>query len=279
MHDLVQLLDHVHGDADGARLVGDRPCDRLPDPPGRVGRELVALAVVELLDRTDEAERALLDQVEEGEPAAEVTLGDRDDETEVGLDHRRLRSHVATLDPLRERHLLIGGQERHLADLAQVEAERIERRLDREVELRCGRGLLVLGRRRLVRRGLVPLAFDDVDTVLDQVRVEVLDLLLRQLHVLEPVGDLVVGQEAFLPPFGDELVELFDFRKRDVDGEQSQTSRPRLHDSVATTDRGRPRPGPGPPSIPSRILVTARQFVKNLSTRGDELADLLAAAC
>ena len=63
------------------------------------------------------------------------------------------------------------------------------------------------------------LALDEVDAVLGQVRVEVLGLLLRQLHVLEPVGDLVVGQEAFLPPLGDELVELFDFRKRDVDGE------------------------------------------------------------
>jgi hypothetical protein len=32
----------VHGNADGARLVGDRARDRLPDPPRGVGRELVA---------------------------------------------------------------------------------------------------------------------------------------------------------------------------------------------------------------------------------------------
>src|SRR3954447_12664535 len=38
--DLVQLLDHVHGDADRARLVGERAGDRLADPPRRVGREL-----------------------------------------------------------------------------------------------------------------------------------------------------------------------------------------------------------------------------------------------
>ena len=59
VHDLVQLLDHVHRDPDRARLVGDRARDRLADPPRRVGRELVALAVVELLDRADQAERAL----------------------------------------------------------------------------------------------------------------------------------------------------------------------------------------------------------------------------
>ena len=69
------------------RLVGDRAGDGLADPPGRVGRELVAAAVVELLDGADQAERALLDQVEEREAAAEVALRDRDDEAQVGLDH------------------------------------------------------------------------------------------------------------------------------------------------------------------------------------------------
>ena len=33
VHDLVQLLDHVHGDADRARLVRDRTRHRLADPP------------------------------------------------------------------------------------------------------------------------------------------------------------------------------------------------------------------------------------------------------
>src|SRR5712692_3569083 len=47
--DLVELLDDVDGHANRARLVGERTRHRLPDPPGRVGRELEALAVVELL--------------------------------------------------------------------------------------------------------------------------------------------------------------------------------------------------------------------------------------
>src|SRR5262245_28093475 len=83
VNDLIQLLDHVNRDTDRAGLVGDRSRDGLPDPPRRIRRELVALAVVELLDRADETEAALLDQVEEGEPAAEVALRDRDDEPEV----------------------------------------------------------------------------------------------------------------------------------------------------------------------------------------------------
>src|SRR6516162_11414591 len=50
-HDLVDGLDHVHGDADGARLIGDRARDRLPDPPRGIGRELVAAAILEFVDR------------------------------------------------------------------------------------------------------------------------------------------------------------------------------------------------------------------------------------
>src|SRR6266496_1849696 len=47
---LVDRLDHVDRDADGACLIGDRPRDGLPDPPGRVRRELVAALVLELVD-------------------------------------------------------------------------------------------------------------------------------------------------------------------------------------------------------------------------------------
>ena len=64
-HDLVELLDDVDGHADRPRLVGERPRDGLADPPRRVGRELEPLAVVELLRRAHEPDRALLDQVEE----------------------------------------------------------------------------------------------------------------------------------------------------------------------------------------------------------------------
>src|SRR5229473_7856571 len=119
--DPVQPLDHVHGQTDRPCLVGDRTRDRLPDPPGRVGRELEAFAVVELLHGANQAERALLDQVEEREATADVRLRDRDDEPQVRLDHLRLRRHVAALDPLRQQDLLLGRQQRHLADRARSE--------------------------------------------------------------------------------------------------------------------------------------------------------------
>ena len=52
---------------------------------------LKPLRVVELLHRPHEPEVPLLDEVEEREPSVAVTLGDRHDEAQVGLDERVLR--------------------------------------------------------------------------------------------------------------------------------------------------------------------------------------------
>ena len=46
-----------------------------------------------------------------------------------------LGEQVAALDALGEGHLLVGGQQRHPADLAQVEAKAVEAGLDGQVEL------------------------------------------------------------------------------------------------------------------------------------------------
>src|SRR5215217_3088681 len=105
--DLVELLDDVDRDADRARLVGERAGDRLADPPGRVGGELEALAVVELLRGADQAERALLDQIEEGQALVAVVLRNRNDQAQVRLDHLLLRVEVAALDALGQVDLLL----------------------------------------------------------------------------------------------------------------------------------------------------------------------------
>ena len=122
---LVDRLDHVHGHADRARLVGDAARDGLADPPRRVGRELVAAAPVVLLDGAHEADVALLDEIEEEHAAADVALRDGHHETEVGLDQLAARGGVVALDALRERDLLGGGEQRDAADLAQVRAHRV----------------------------------------------------------------------------------------------------------------------------------------------------------
>jgi hypothetical protein len=68
---------------------------------------------------------------------------------------------------------------------------------------------------------LVRLALDELDSVVDQVRVEVLDLLLAELDVVQAQRDLVVVQDTLLQTLLHELLKLFDLRERDLDGEQS----------------------------------------------------------
>ena len=62
---------------------------------------LKAAPPVELLYRADQPHVALLDQVQQGQAAVRVALGDRDHQPEVGLDHRVLGRHVVLLDPRR----------------------------------------------------------------------------------------------------------------------------------------------------------------------------------
>jgi len=99
----------------------------------------------------------------------------------------------------------VGGQQRHLPDLAQIQPQRIERRLDTEVELRC---FLFLRLRLLVWRMLVRLALDELDAVVDQIGVEAVNLLLAELEILQPCRDLVVVEEPFLETVLGELLQL-----------------------------------------------------------------------
>ncbi len=60
--------------------------------------------------------------------------------------------------------------------------------------------------------------------MVDQVGGEVLDLLLRQLDLVDAFDDLVVGQEAFLLPRRDKLLQFLDVGKSNVDSEHLSTT-------------------------------------------------------
>src|SRR2546422_940649 len=77
---LVVRLDHVDGNPDRARLVGDGSGNCLPDPPGGVGRKLVAAPLLELVHGLHQADVAFLDEVQELQAPVRVLLGDRDDQ-------------------------------------------------------------------------------------------------------------------------------------------------------------------------------------------------------
>ena len=124
-HHAAHLLGDVDGQADRPALVGERAGDRLANPPGRVRRKLEAELVVELLDRADQAEVALLDQVEQRHAGLRVVARDRHHEPEVRLDQLALGGLVALVLAAGELALLGRREQRPVADLADVELERV----------------------------------------------------------------------------------------------------------------------------------------------------------
>ena len=115
----------MHGDADGAGLVGDGPGDGLPDPPGGIGGEFVALCVVELVHGPDQARVALLDQIQDVQAAAGILLRNGDHQPEVGLGELVLGVFVALRHPGGQLLLLLRGQQPDLSDLLEIHPHRI----------------------------------------------------------------------------------------------------------------------------------------------------------
>ncbi len=68
-----------------------RAGDRLSNPPSRISGKFVSATVLKFLNRFHESHVALLNQIEEGEAAIGVFFSDRNDETQIGLDHLRFR--------------------------------------------------------------------------------------------------------------------------------------------------------------------------------------------
>src|SRR5206468_2204776 len=182
--------DDVDGDPDRPRLVRDAALDRLADPPGRIGRELEAAAPVELLDRPDQADDSLLDQIEQVQLVTLVALRDRDDEPQVRVDHPLLRLMVASLDPLRELDLLLGCQQLPLPRFVQEQLEGVGRR-DSEVAVH---------ERRLGFRLSPGAVVGEFDVAGLELLVEMTELLLVELVLLDELAELGEVEAALLLP-------------------------------------------------------------------------------
>ena len=105
----------------------------LADPGKRIGRELVTATEVELVDRLDQAEIALLDQVAERQPPIKVATRERDHQALVALDDLVAQTQGFGLlpagdrrfDPREHFEFLLPGENLRPADLLQIAGKQV----------------------------------------------------------------------------------------------------------------------------------------------------------
>jgi hypothetical protein len=124
-----------------------------------------------------------------------VALRDRDDETEVRVDHELLRLAVAPLDALGELDFLFGSEQLVAAGLIEEELERVRGRV-RQIAVHVGR-VWGIGARAVVLQ-LDPPPLDLIVQRLDVIVVEVeLAGDLVDQRVLDATLFLAFGEECF----------------------------------------------------------------------------------
>ena len=190
----------MNRDADRTRLIGDGARDRLSNPPRRVGAELIALVVVELLDRFDEAEIALLYEIEEQHAPADIALGNTHDEAQVRLCQFLLRFFVSRFHAFGEGNFLIRRKEGHATNLLQIHAHGIidaDALRDTEIDIHFFLRLILVYLRLCTVR-----IIHNLDALVAERLVKVVDFIRREFLLLQCRHQLAISQHAAVaPPF------------------------------------------------------------------------------
>ena len=199
LFDLVYGLDHVNGDSYRPRLIGYGAGYRLPYPPCGVGREFESLCVIELVNSLDKSEVALLNKIEELHASADIALCDADDESEVRLGQSALCGGVVVADSDGELDLLLGGEQRNLAYLLEIDLDGV---VDSDVLVisdPCGVSGR-LGRLAQIEVDIIHIQHRQVVDYLDILRldrlIELIKILDIKIHVDYYRVDLLGGQFA-----------------------------------------------------------------------------------
>ena len=101
-------------------MVGNCPGNGLADPPRSIGGEFIALGIIELANGLDQAQIALLNQIEQGQAASNVALGNGHNKAQVRFDHLVVRFLIAFSHLLGKLRFLIRGEKRNFADLLEI---------------------------------------------------------------------------------------------------------------------------------------------------------------
>ena len=86
------VVIHVYWKTYRRSAIGERPRDRLPDPPCRIGGKLVPERMIVLVRRAHQSHHPLLEEIIQAEIGkSDIRLRDVEHEPEIRHDHRLLR--------------------------------------------------------------------------------------------------------------------------------------------------------------------------------------------
>lgn len=244
-HVAVELLEHLHRDAHGARLLGEPAQDGLADPERRVRAEAQAPFGLEPVHRVDEPQVPLLDEIEERQAPVPVGACDVNHEAQVGEDHAPPCLEVARARPHRGLQELGVGEELHAPHLVEIQVEDVPLRFARELpRIEPGRRLVdvVLGQSHAGRHEPRPERLERL----------VLEVQVHEQRVVVATAHLAPGQRLALG-LGEAVREFDDVRYTHAIPTPSRGSLPGLP-PIRTTPRPPARPGrvPDPRATPPR---------------------------
>ena len=75
----------MYGNTDSTCLIGNRTGNRLTNPPCSIGTEFKALVIVKFIYSLNQAQVALLNQIQKQHTATDITLGTTYYQTQVGF--------------------------------------------------------------------------------------------------------------------------------------------------------------------------------------------------
>ena len=110
---------------DGSRLVSNRTCDRLTDPPCCIGTELKSLLIIKLLYRLDKSKVSFLYKIQKQHTTSHVTLCNADYQSQVSFCKTLFRFFITICHSLCQLDLFFCRKKRNLTDLLQIHTDRI----------------------------------------------------------------------------------------------------------------------------------------------------------